>query len=153
MSVVLPEIQMTDRYVYYFTTLDSQTGEIIRSECRATLRAIEGKGEPLMESQIVVDHSELDRNEFLLGTSGEDSDQTSHLTDEIRSLELRADSRDSGALTLDAGTEGENKYMLSLESRELRKQARELRQQRTELVDDALDVMPALGDFGGNPAT
>jgi hypothetical protein len=144
---------MTDRYVYYFTTLDRQTGENIRSECRATLRAIEGKGEPLMESQIVVDHTELDHNEFLLGIAGENSDRTSDLMHEIRSLELRADSRDSGALTLDAGTEAENKYMLSLESRELRKQARELRQQRTDLADDALDVMPALGDFGGNPAT
>jgi hypothetical protein len=39
----------------------------------ATLEAIAGKGEPVLESQIVVDHTELDAEGFLLANVGDDS--------------------------------------------------------------------------------
>jgi hypothetical protein len=45
---------MTDVYVYYFTA--GPGGKDISSK-RATLETIKGKGEPVMESQIVVDHT------------------------------------------------------------------------------------------------
>ncbi|HSY94969.1 MAG TPA: hypothetical protein VK793_05090, partial [Steroidobacteraceae bacterium] len=51
---------------------------------------------------------------------------------QIRSLERRAHSRDCEALLLNEGTDGARKYMLSLESRELRSQAKKLRNQRAE---------------------
>jgi hypothetical protein len=89
---------MTDAYVYYF------------------------KGW-IMESQLVVDRSELDENGFLITGAVND------LSFQIGSLERRAASRDGEASKLNDGDEGRDKYMLSLESRELRNQARKLNEQ------------------------
>ena len=86
-----------------------------------------------MESQLVVDHSELDADGFLL-RSGISTNAIDNLWWEIRSLRLRAESRDTEALELNEGTEGQGKYMLRLESRELRGQAQRLKAQRIDLL-------------------
>ncbi len=117
---------MTDAYIYYFTLRDSTTGEEILSSRRATLAAIKGVGKPIMESQTVVDMSEIDPDGFFTHGNSAGSPLPSDVTNEIRSLQLRADSRDIAALKLNDATEGEHKYMLQLESRELRSQAHKL---------------------------
>jgi hypothetical protein len=120
---------MTDMYVYYFMRPRGPGGAATLSKRRATLDAIKGRGDAVMESQTVVDHREVDDNGFVIrGTSNE-----SHPTDErwslIRSLELRANSRDTDAQILDERSAGACKYMLQLESRELRHQANRLKKQ------------------------
>jgi hypothetical protein len=120
---------MSDKYVYYFKEPPGSAGENTLSTRRATLEAIRGIGEPIMESQIVVDHTELDSNGFVSPQSGSDPSAANDLIAQIGSLELRALSRDSEALYLDDGDDGKDKYMLSMESRELRKQARVLKAQ------------------------
>jgi hypothetical protein len=125
---------MADVYVYYFMRCHGTAGGKILSKRRAMLETIKNMGEPVMESQIVVDHTEVDRNGFLIG--GVDSE--SHPMDErwarIRSLERRANSRDYEALQLNDGSDASRKYVLSLESRELRKQAHELKKHRADLM-------------------
>jgi hypothetical protein len=64
---------MTDVYVYYFMRCGGQTDDNVLSNRRATLEAIKGKGEAVMESQIVVDHTEVDGNGFLIGGVGNKS--------------------------------------------------------------------------------
>jgi hypothetical protein len=124
---------MADVYVYRFTGWDGPTQSDIKSR-RATLETIKEIGDPIMESQIVVDDAELDSKGFFYGSVANDSDPMQDLTSEIHSLNLRADARDSEALKLDE-TSGASKYMLQLESRELRKQAHKLhRQQQSELA-------------------
>jgi hypothetical protein len=129
---------MTDRYVYYFMR-PGGPGQSTLSKRRATLEAIKGKGEPVMESQIVVDHTEVDENGFLIGGTSNDAPALDELWAQIRSLERRANSRDIEALIMDESPEGTRKYMLSLESRELRAQALKLKKQRTELMINELD--------------
>jgi hypothetical protein len=58
-----------------------------------------------------------------------DSYSTEAVKNEIKSLNLRAASRDAEALDLDEDASGARKYMLQLESRELRKQAQLLQKQ------------------------
>ena len=124
---------MTDVYVYYFLRSHGPTGEKSLSKRRATLATIAPMGgEPVMESQIVVDHTEVDGNGFLIGGDDNESHPTDESWAQIRSLERRAHSRDCEALLLNEGTDGARKYMLSLESRELRSQAKKLRNQRAE---------------------
>lgn len=124
---------MTDKYVYQFTGPFGPGGEIALSARAATLAAIQDRGEPVMASQIVVDHTEVDSDGFLVrfGTSRNPIDNLWSL---IRSLKLRAESRDAEALQLNEGSDGERKYMLQMESRELRRQAEGLRTQRIELL-------------------
>jgi len=121
---------MSDAYVYRFMRR-GPAGENILSKRRATLETIKGKGEAVMESQIVVDHTEVDGNGFLIDGIDNESPMD-ELWAEIRSLERRANSRDSEALTLNEGGEGARMYLLSLESRELRKQAQTLRKHRAD---------------------
>jgi len=121
---------MTDVYVYYFKRIRGRAGKNVLSKRRATLEAIQAIGDPVMESQVVVDHSEVDANGFLIGGADDESHPLQELWAQIRSLKLRAESRDREALTLDESTEGRRKYMLNLESRELRKQAQQLMNQR-----------------------
>jgi hypothetical protein len=64
---------MSDAYVYYFSSWDADSGENSVSARRATLEAIIGRGDAIMESQIVVDHTELDANGFLISGAGVDS--------------------------------------------------------------------------------
>jgi len=134
---------MTDMYVYHFMRCRGPAGEEILSKRRATLETIKGKGEAIMESQIVVDHREVDGNGFVIGGINDESRPMDDLWTQIRSLELRAKSRDSDALQLDEGTDGASKYMLRLESRELRSQAKRLKKQLGgTMVDD-------LGNWSG----
>jgi hypothetical protein len=121
---------MADVYVYRFTGWEGPTTQPGAKKRRATLEAIREIGDPIMESQIVVDDAELDANGFFCGSVANDSDPTEDLTNEINSLNLRADARDSEALILDEATGGAHKYMLQLESRELRKQAQKLLRQQ-----------------------
>jgi hypothetical protein len=120
---------MTDVYVYRFTSRDGPADERVRSRRRATLEAISEIGDPIMESQIVVDDAELDANGFFCGSVANESHPTADVTNEIKSLNLRAASRDAEALNLDEAAGGAHKYMLQLESRELRKQAQKLQRQ------------------------
>jgi hypothetical protein len=122
---------MSDVYVYHFMRR-GLAGENILSRRWATLETINGKGEAVMESQIVVDHTEVDGNGYLIGRSGNESHPMDELWAQIRSLERRANSRDSEALTLNESGDGARIYLLRLESRELRKQAQTLRKQRVD---------------------
>jgi hypothetical protein len=120
---------MSDVYIYYFIASTGQNGEETISIRPATLEAIKSRGLPVMASQIVVDHTELDADGFLVAAAGSGSHEINDLTAQICSLELRAASRDIEAID---GTDGIENYMLSLESRELRKQARDLKNRRAE---------------------
>ena len=146
---------MTDVYVYYFMRR-SPAGENILSKRRATLETIKVKGEAVMESQIVVDHTEVDSNGFLIGGNGSEPHSMDAHWAEIRSLERRASSRDREALTLNESGEGDRIYMLRLESRELRNQARRLKKERADLVAGAFDNRidaQVFAQFGGDPTT
>jgi hypothetical protein len=120
---------MTDMYVYYFMRPRGSNGVEILSKRRATLEAIKGNGKAVMESQMVVDRREVDDNGFVIGGTRTESDPTNECWSQIRSLELRANSRDDDAQKLDERSEGAYKYMLQLESRELRCQAQRLKMQ------------------------
>jgi hypothetical protein len=146
---------MSDVYVYHFMRR-GRAGENILSRRWATLETINGKGEAVMESQIVVDHTEVDGNGYLVGRNGNES----HLTDErwaqIRSLERRANSRDSEALTLNESGEGARSYLLRMESRELRKEAQRLRKQRADSMVGELGNRidsQVFVEFRGDPTT
>jgi|HubBroStandDraft_3_1064219.scaffolds.fasta_scaffold603740_2 hypothetical protein len=141
---------MTDVYVYYFMRCGPH-GENVLSKRRATLQTITGRGEAVMESQIVVDHTEVDGNGFLIGGVGNESHPMDELWAQIRSLERRANSRDSEALKLDEITERDHKYVLRLESRELRREAQRLRKQRTDAMAGELGNQidaQVFGQFG-----
>lgn len=128
---------MTDTYVYYFMRIRGSVGEKLPSHRRATLERISATGgEAVMESQIVVDHTEVDGNGFLIGGIGNESHPMDELWAQIRSLERRAHSRDSEALTLDQSADGQRIYMLRLESRELRNLAQKLKKQRADSMAD-----------------
>ena len=131
---------MSDVYVYHFMRR-GPAGENILSKRRATLETIKCKGEAVVESEIVVDHTEVDGNGFLIGGIDDESHPMHELWAEIRSLERRANSRDREALTLNESGEGARNYLLRLdarvyllrlESRELRNQAQRLRKQRAD---------------------
>jgi hypothetical protein len=128
------EKAMPDVYVYYFTERDEASGENMLSTRLATLETIKGRGEPVMESQIVVDATELDGDGFHNAAVGNALYGGSDLTAQIGSLELRAASRDSAALKLNEGSDGKDIYMLSLESRELRGEAKRLEVQRDDFL-------------------
>src|ERR1700732_4835030 len=125
---------MTDVYVYCFIERDGSAQTNGHARPRATLETIKAIGDPIMESQIVVDDAELDSRGFFLGSVANDLRPSEDVRNEIRSLNLRAAARDSEALTLaDDAAGAARKYMLQLESRELRKQAKSLQRQ----CDDA----------------
>ena len=113
-------------------------------------------GEPVRESQVVVDHTEVDGNGFLIGGVDDELHPMDERWAQIRSLERRANSRDCEARQLDESTDGRRQYILSLESRELRNQAQRLRKQRTELMTEELGAKIDARVFsyvGGNPMT
>jgi hypothetical protein len=128
---------MCDVYVYNFIRTTS-SGDRLVSNRRATLERIETEGEAVMASQLVVDHTEVDDNGFVIGHANADSHPMDALWAQIRSLERRAQSRDNEALELDGVSEAAGRYMLSLESRELRKQAQALKAQRTITMADKI---------------
>jgi hypothetical protein len=147
---------VTDLYVYYFMRYGGPAREQLLSKRRATLEAIKGRGgEAVMESQIVVDHTEVDGNGFLIGGVGNALHPMDELWAQIRSLERRANSRDSEALALSEIGDGQRIYLLQLESRELRNQAQRLKKQRVDSMagelgnrSDAQDFVP----FGVSPS-
>lgn len=117
---------MPDAFVYYFLIRDRSTGKLVSSKRRATLEAIKGLGEPLLESQMAVDDSEVDAMGFLATRSVDGSDPTGELWGEIRSLKLRAESREREAEQLIDGVQRERILILCAESRELRNRANRL---------------------------
>jgi hypothetical protein len=146
---------MTDVYVYYFMRR-GPAGENVLSNRRATLETISCKGEPVMESQIVVDHTEVDSNGFVIDGVGNESHPMAELWAQIRSLERRANSRDCEALTLDESGDGQRIYLLHLEGRELRKQAQRLKLVRAESMVGSIGNRSDAQDFvhfGSGPIT
>lgn len=117
---------MPDAFVYYFLIRDRSSGKLVSSKRRATLDAIKSLGEPLLESQMAVDGSEVDAMGFLLARSVDGSDPTAEVWGEIRSLKLRADSREREAAQLSDGAQRERRLILCAESRELRNRANRL---------------------------
>lgn len=57
---------MTDMYVYHFIR-NGPNGENLLSNRRATLETAKSFGEPVLDSQAVVDHTEVDDNGFVVG--------------------------------------------------------------------------------------
>ena len=126
-----------DAYVYRFKGLDGIGDEGSGDSRRATLDTLKGRGDPVMESQTIVDHSELDTEGFFASNSGNESPSVDNVTAEIKSLGLRSKSRDSEARDLLENDDGQRKYMLQLESRELVKQAKRLSNQLEEMANHA----------------
>lgn len=127
---------MTDVSVYYFLRRGGPGGKELLSKRRATLEAIKFRGEAVISTLRVVDHTEVDGNGFLIGGA---SDQfRPELWPQIRSLESRAKSRDREALQLMEGAAGDRKLMLQRESLELRNQARVLRARVDRMSADKL---------------
>ncbi len=93
-------LTMPDAFVYYFLIRDRSSGRLVSSKRRATLEAIKSKGEPMWESRMAVDDSELDATGFLVSRADRGSDPMDELWSDIRSLRLRADSRDREAKQL-----------------------------------------------------
>ena len=118
---------MPDAIVYYFLVRDRATGRLISSKRRATLAAIRIQGEPLLESAMVVDESEVDAMGFLARGSAGSEDPANELWGEIRSLRLRAASREREVKELGDGHD-KRKLILCEESRELRNRADRLQQ-------------------------
>jgi hypothetical protein len=119
---------MADALVYYFLMRDRSTGRLVSSKRRATLEAIKSRGEPLWESAMTVDDSEVDAGGFLTGRVVDGSDPADEVWGEIRSLRLRADSRDREARRLNDPSDRERKLTLCAESRELRTRAERLQE-------------------------
>lgn len=118
---------MTDVFVYYFMRPGVAGGEESLSNRRATLETIRGRGDAVMQSQQIVDHTELDANGFVIGSPSNESHSVDELWPQIRSLELRAKSRDAEALKIPEGGDGARRQELQVESVELRDQARILK--------------------------
>jgi hypothetical protein len=119
---------MPDAFVYYFLIRDRSTGRLVSSKRRATLEAIKGKGEPLLESAMAVDDSEVDSKGFLVGRAQGSAEPTDELWGEIRSLRLRAGAREREAAQLNDSSDRERKLILRAESQELRTRADRLQQ-------------------------
>ena len=113
---------MTDVSVYYFMRYSGPGRNELLSERRATLETIKGRGKAVMQSQRVVDHTEVDGNGFLIGGASDESHP--ELWSQIRSLEARAKSRDREALKIVEGAESGRRQMLLGESLALRNQIR-----------------------------
>jgi hypothetical protein len=119
---------MPDAFVYYFLIRDRSSGRLVSSKRRATLEAIKSRGEPLLESEMTVDDSEVDAGGFLVGRSVGGVDPADELWGESRSLRLRAGSRERETKQLSERTDDARKLVLRAESRELRNRADRLQQ-------------------------
>jgi hypothetical protein len=150
-----PGTRMTDVYVYYFLQTGSNGVECISTR-RATLETIAGLGNAVMESQIVVDHTEVDDNGYVRGHDVDESNRTDLLRSQITSLERRAESRDNEAILLNDVSDAKAKYLLAMESRELRKQATRLRAERLDSLTGGVTGRSDPGvcsDFTEDPIT
>jgi hypothetical protein len=139
---------MPDALVYYFLMRDRSTGRLVSSKRRATLAAIKGKGEPVLESEMAVDDSEINAMGFLVSRLVRSEDLTGELWADIRSLRLRADSRDREATQLNDGMDKVRKLMLCEESRELRTRADRLQQ----LIQRQYERASGQGSYQAAPA-
>jgi hypothetical protein len=91
--------RMADICVYYFSIVDRATGKVRNSKQRATLEAISTRGDPVLESRLVVDSSEVDTDGLL--TSRQDvNSYIDAIRCEIKTLMLRARSRELEAARL-----------------------------------------------------
>jgi hypothetical protein len=145
---------VTDVYVYRFVSRDAAPELSGRASRRATLETIKQIGEPIMESQMVVDDAELDSLGFFCNGNASDPRSAGAVANEINSLNLRAASRDVEALELGDGVAADaHKYMLRLESRELRKQAKRLRAQHEAAAGESHEQtgMPDFSLLSGSP--
>ena len=118
---------MSDVSVYYFMRRGGAGDEALISKRRATLEAIKDRGQAVMSSRRIVDHTEVDRNGFLIGGASDEAHPVDGLWPQIRSLELRAESRDFEALKIVDGARRQRRQTLHSESLELRDQARRLK--------------------------
>jgi hypothetical protein len=118
---------MTDVSVYLFMRHNGSGGNELLSKRRATLETIKDRGKAVMQSHQIVDHTEVDRNGFLMGGASDESNLVDELWPRIRSLELRADSRDVEARKIVDDAQSDRKQTLHCESLELRRQARILK--------------------------
>ena len=125
---------MSDVYVYNFHPFAVGGEWRSRSLFSATLTAIEKIGTPIMESQAVVDASQITEEGYLVPSVGLGSLETTELSTEIKSLEIRAAARDVLAHSMDGCADEATIYMLRLESRHLRQQAQRLILQRAEIL-------------------
>jgi hypothetical protein len=141
-----------DVYVYHFFPFAADGAPGSRSLLAATLPAIEKIGNPIMESQIVVDESEIDGEGFLIPSVGFIPHAITILSAQIKSLELRAASRDQQVLLMNSNSESAAMYMLRLESRHLRLQAKQLVIERSEfLAGEAGHIRSSALDDRCNP--
>ncbi len=120
---------MADVFVYHFMRHGGRGGKELLSKRRATLETIRGRGEAVMQSRQIVDATEVDGNGFVIGGASDESHWLDEPWPQIRSLELRAKSRDCEALKIVEGAEGARKRTLHFESIDLRNQARILKAQ------------------------
>jgi hypothetical protein len=125
---------MSDVYVYNFYLFAVDGEWRSRSLFAATLTAIEKIGIPIMDSQTVVDASQITEEGYLVPSAGFGSLEITELSAEIKSLEIRAAARDLLAHSMDARADEATIYMLSLESRHLRQQAQRLMTQRSGIL-------------------
>jgi len=126
---------VSDVYVYNFHRFAVGGERPSRSLFSAALTAIENIGTPIMESQAVVDTSQLNAEGYFMPSAGFGSPEITQLSADIKTLEIRAAARDLLAQSMDAGAdEAATIYMLSLESRHLRRQAQKLTIQRSEML-------------------
>ena len=130
---------MSDVSVYYFMRRGGAGDEKLISKRRATLEAIKDRGEAVMPSRRIVDHTEVDRNGFLIGGASEEAHPVDQLWPQIRSLELRAESRDVEALKIVDDAQSHHRQTLHCESLELRTQARTLKARIDRIKADELD--------------
>lgn len=117
---------MSDVYVYHFYPFGVGGEGRSRSLFAATLTAIHQVGTPIMDSQVVVDASQLTAEGYLLPSIGFGSPALTQLSAEIKSLEMRVAARDLLAHSMDSKTDEAAIYMLRLESRHLRREAQSL---------------------------
>jgi hypothetical protein len=138
---------MSDVSVYYFMRHGGRGGKELLSERRATLETIKDRGTAVMQSQRVVDHTEVDGNGFLIGGASDESHP--ELWSQIRSLEARAKSRDREALKIVEDAASGRRQMLQAESLALRNQARLLKARVDRMrADKPRNQGPAQGPIG-----
>jgi hypothetical protein len=115
---------VSDVHIFYFMVWDRATGGNVLFARPATLEAIMGRGEPVLESQIVVDHTDLDANGFLITGAGDDSpafdDQTAQ------------DGCDREMLESHRSAPGNADYLHDADSREPRTQSSPLKKQHAD---------------------
>jgi hypothetical protein len=136
-----------DIYVYHFVPFAIEGSVNSRSSFAATLATIEKLGSAIMDSQIVVDASQINADGFLIPALGFGSHELTTLSAKIKTLELRAAARDHQAQAMSPKSDDAAIYMLSLESRHLRQKARRLMIERADLLASEADHISMASSF------